>query len=664
MICYIALHKIIMMTFYRRHKFACQSINLALIAFLAVILVAVTLGSAAAATTVDSKYRQAKAYHQKVATTKTLASERQNWLTAVRNFRSIYQQTQSHWLSPSCLFMMARVYHDMYTQFQNPLDLGEAIAYYDDVISQYSKNRLADDALFEIANIYLKEKRDERRAVKLFKRLIKRFPGGDMAPAAASSLKALVGTAKPSAPQILKASGVKTKVNGKQKEKKSTNSRATIKAELKPIRFWSNKNYTRVVIETTGQVKYKENLLKKTANTPRRLYVDLENCRIAPELQDPIPINDGLLKRVRSGQHSPTTARVVLDTQSLSDYKIFNLYNPFRIVIDVMGQKTEASQAAADSTRTGTRTAAITATREKTTVSPSSGVKSPKQKPPKTAAGRKLQADQPQTATIPEKPAAELPLRATAKIPVNAPDTGVMPSLAQQLGLGIKRIVLDPGHGGRDSGARGKNGLYEKDIVLKVAKQLAIRLKEKLDCEVIMTRDKDVFIPLEERTAIANTKEGDLFISIHVNAAPSKRVRGTETYILDLARNKSAMELAARENSSSTSQISDLQTILLDLIQNSKKSESIRLAEYVQDNMISGLKPSYKVKDLGVKQAPFIVLVGAQMPAILTELAFISNPTEANWLRSDRYLASVSDNLATGISNYVNELNLAYLNMR
>ena len=179
-----------------------------------------------------------------------------------------------------------------------------------------------------------------------------------------------------------------------------------------------------------------------------------------------------------------------------------------------------------------------------------------------------------------------------------------------------------------------------------------------------MTRDKDVFIPLEERTAIANTREGDLFVSIHVNASVSKRARGTETYILDLARNKTAMELAARENSSSTSQISDLQTILLDLIQNSKKSESIRLAEYVQDNIISGLAPSYKVKDLGVKQAPFIVLVGAQMPAILTEISFISNPTEAKWLRSDKYLNSVSENLSSGISNYVNELNLAYLNMR
>jgi N-acetylmuramoyl-L-alanine amidase len=229
--------------------------------------------------------------------------------------------------------------------------------------------------------------------------------------------------------------------------------------------------------------------------------------------------------------------------------------------------------------------------------------------------------------------------------------------------LGIRRIVLDPGHGGKDSGAIGVGGLKEKDIVLAVAKQVAARLRERLDCEVIMTRDSDVFIPLEERTAIANTREGDLFISIHANAAPTSNVRGIETYILDLARNKSAMQVAARENATSDSQISNLQTILLDLIQNSKKNESIKLAEYVQESMVSGLKmQKYQdVRDLGVKQAPFVVLVGAQMPAILTEIAFISNPHEAAWLKSKEYQNLMADQIVSGVSGYINDLNLAYL---
>jgi N-acetylmuramoyl-L-alanine amidase len=364
-------------------------------------------------------------------------------------------------------------------------------------------------------------------------------------------------------------------------------------ADLKPLRYWSTNNYTRVVIETTTPVNYRENLLAETENQPRRLYIDLENCRVMPELQKAIPIDDGLLRQVRSGQYSTTQARVVLDTQSLSDYKVFSLNDPFRIVIDVRGERSQA---------------------EPTIASAGSG-------------------------------------------------SDREPSLVQQLGLGIRRIVLDPGHGGKDSGAIGVGGLKEKDIVLAVAKQVAARLRERLDCEVIMTRDSDVFIPLEERTAIANTREGDLFISIHANAAPTSNVRGIETYILDLARNKSAMQVAARENATSDSQISNLQTILLDLIQNSKKNESIKLAEYVQESMVSGLKmQKYQdVRDLGVKQAPFVVLVGAQMPAILTEIAFISNPHEAAWLKSKEYQSLMADQIVSGVSGYINDLNLAYL---
>jgi len=656
---YPQLLKVIMMKRLNIHNiFSLPGIT-ALLALLLVLSAPLNVGAATARAGLEKRYAHAKEYHRKVAASKTLGSERQNWLTAIRNFRNIYQNNKSHRLAPPSLLRVGHIYKEMFDHFNNPLDLGEAVAYYEDLASLYAKSRLADDALFAIASIYLENRKDEKKAVRLLKRLIKRYPNGDMAPKATASLQKL-GKGNIRSTPVLQAGQKKVRANGQEPTKKS--SASSRRAELKPIRHWSNKNYTRVVIETTEDVKYKENLLRKTENAPRRLYVDLENCRIAPELQDPIPVDDGLLKRVRSGQHSPTTARVVLDTESLSDYKIFNLHNPFRIVIDVMGQK-PGKTVIAEKTETVKPAAPP--------VSLVSAEKGQLPSPPaetgietRSAAASKGSPKTQRTEAKTLPPVIETPIEASGKIAVGAPDQSAPPSLAQQLGLGIKRIVLDPGHGGKDSGARGKNGLMEKDIVLKVAKQVALRLKEKLDCEVIMTRNRDVFIPLEERTAIANTREGDLFVSIHVNAAPSKKAHGTETYILDLARNKSAMELAARENSSSTSQISDLQTILLDLIQNSKKSESIRLAEYVQDNMISGLKPSYEVKDLGVKQAPFIVLVGAQMPAILTEIAFISNPTEAKWLRSDRYIGQVSDQLTNGISNYVNELNLAYLKVR
>lgn len=597
------------MSYLQQHTMFAAGRLAACLAVLCLLLAPLSARSAINKTDPTNAYAQAKQYSQKLAKDKTMAADRQNWLSAVTSFRKIYRDNPAHKLAPSALFMMGRLYREMFGQFNNPLDIGESIAYYEDIVSLYSKNRLADDALFAIADIYLQDRKNPKKAARFFKRLRRLYPDGDMVPAATLALDKLTGASQQNSPVLL-SDTKKTKSTGAAPVAvKPVNTATTAnQASLKPLRYWSNNNYTRVVIETTTPVKYRENLLKPTANTPRRLYIDLENCRIAPELQAPIPINDGLLKRVRSGQHSPDTTRVVLDTVSLSDYKIFSLQNPFRIVIDLKGQKTKEAERPAPT--------------------------------PKTS------------------------LRASAKVAVNPTSetaNNVPPSLAQQLGLGIKRIVLDPGHGGKDSGACGENGLQEKDIVLKIAKQLARKLKKRLGVEVIMTRDRDVFIPLEERTAIANSKEGDLFISIHVNAAPTKRARGIETYILAQARSKSAMALAARENSTTTSKMSDLQSILLDLIQNSKKSESIKLAEYVQDNMVDGLRPKYKVKNLGVKTAPFIVLIGAEMPAILTEIAFISNPTEARWLRSNDYLERVSDQLVVGIANYANELNLAYL---
>jgi N-acetylmuramoyl-L-alanine amidase len=592
-----------MMSFFHKNR-----IRPLLIGFLAGmlalgLLTAPVVTQAAANADPAERYAQAKEYSQKLSAGATPAHERRDWLAAIRKFREIYSADRSHQLAPSCLFMMARLYREMYGRFNNSMDLSESIAYYEDIVSLYPKNSLGDDALLAIADIYLLERQNPEKSSRYLHRLLRIYPDGDMVAAAGAILKKLPPESRPVTPVLL------TNIKKSSIKPEPVDSKVTAQgASLKPLRYWSNDNYTRVVIETTTPVKYRENLLKKTANKPRRLYLDLENCRIAPELQAPIPIHDGLLMQVRSGQHSPDTTRVVLDTQSLSDYKIFSLQDPFRIVIDLKGQPKDPA-------------------------APSS-------------------SDQ------------AIPLRASAKIAVNDSDFGkanLPPTLARQLGLGIKRIVLDPGHGGKDSGACGKNGLMEKDIVLKVALQLARKLEEQLGCEVIMTRDRDIFVPLEERTAIANSKEADLFISIHVNAAPTSKARGVETYILDLARNKNAMELAARENSTSTSRISDLQNILLDLIQNSKKSESIKLAEYVQDNMVNGLLPRYPIRNLGVKQAPFIVLVGAQMPAILTEIAFISNPTEARWLQSDDYIGRVADQLVGGISNYVNELNLASL---
>jgi N-acetylmuramoyl-L-alanine amidase len=230
-------------------------------------------------------------------------------------------------------------------------------------------------------------------------------------------------------------------------------------------------------------------------------------------------------------------------------------------------------------------------------------------------------------------------------------------TLAQQLGLGVKKVVIDPGHGGKDPGAVGPSGLMEKDVVLGIALKLQEKIRARLNLDAILTRSSDKFLPLEERTALANTQKADLFISIHTNANKNKRVQGISTYILNVATDEEAARLAAFENAVSTKRISDLEKILNDLMLNSKINESSRLADAVQQGLLKGLPRSYsEIKDLGVKQAPFYVLIGAQMPSIMVEVSFITNRWEEKRLGSDSYQDAVAEGILAGIESYIRQI--------
>ena len=233
-------------------------------------------------------------------------------------------------------------------------------------------------------------------------------------------------------------------------------------------------------------------------------------------------------------------------------------------------------------------------------------------------------------------------------------------SLAQQLGLGVKSIIIDAGHGGKDTGAIGKNNVYEKDLNLKIARKLSQKIQQNLGLETFMTRDSDRFIPLEERTAIANTRHADLFVSIHINASPNPLAEGVETYFLNLATDAESIRVAAFENATSTKRISDMQKILKDLMLNSKIDESNRLANHIQQDLVQSLNEKYSpIKNLGVKQAPFYVLIGAKMPAILVETSFISNDRDRERLCQDDYLDQVAEGLFQGIKDYIKDTKLA-----
>ena len=230
-------------------------------------------------------------------------------------------------------------------------------------------------------------------------------------------------------------------------------------------------------------------------------------------------------------------------------------------------------------------------------------------------------------------------------------------SLAEAFGLKVKRIIIDPGHGGKDPGAVGNKQYYEKKIVLKLALMLKKELKKALPkIDILLTRETDKFISLEKRTAFANSKKGDLFISLHCNALENTKVRGIETYYLSLTKNQTALNLAARENSSSLKNISDLQAILNDLINQTKVPESKKLAQIVQKNLIQELKKKYSPKSLGVKKAPFLVLVGSQMPSILVEVGFVTNKNERALLSRSSYLQKISQGITKGVVIYTQSI--------
>jgi N-acetylmuramoyl-L-alanine amidase len=550
-------------------------------------------------------YKNAKDYYYRLERDQEIGNDRQNWLTGVRNFRRIYQRNPKGPFAPSCLYMMARMNRRMYQRFQQPIDLEESIHYFRKVASDFPRNKLADDALFSTAEIFLKEKNHPEQAAKLYVQIIENFNGSDKYALAVNRLRELTKTKKIPLPDQLTSSNTILHL-----------------ANLLPVQYWSSADYTRVVIRASGQVHYSASLLEKDGDQPRRLYIDFSQSHILPELRTPIPIEDGLLKQVRTGQFNKSTVRVVLDIESISDYKIFSLNDPFRVVIDVRGEKrdkakkkkvlsqlAESSKQTPDISKTDIPQSFITLRDNK-----------------KRQPGKKK----------------------------SAPSvTPTQLSLAQQLGLGVRKIILDPGHGGKDPGAMGF-GMKEKNIVLKVTKKLKRILQQEYRYEVQLTRSTDIFLALEERTALANTAGADLFVSIHVNAHPHKSVRGIETFYLNLATNSEAMRVAARENATTTHNISDMQNILSDLMQNSKITESSRLAEFIQTNMISGLeRKHYAVKNLGVKQAPFYVLIGAEMPAVLAEISFITNPGEAQLLKNETYLEEIARQIAAGVAAYV-----------
>ena len=323
-----------------------------------------------------------------------------------------------------------------------------------------------------------------------------------------------------------------------------------------------------------------------------------------------------MITGVRLGKPAAGATRIVLDLAGMPKHSIYPLYGPYRLVIDAEG---------------------------------------PPPSPISKTMIQELPVNQLGPSVAPPKPVISVPtisalVTSTALPP--ALTRGGDYSLARQLGLGVQRIVIDAGHGGHDPGARG-NGIVEKDLVLDIALRLQTLLQQQPGVEVILTRDADVFIPLEERTAIANRESADLFLSIHANASTRKDARGLETYFLNFATNPEAEAVAARENAASSQGMGHLTALVRAITLNNKLAESRELATMVQTQLVRKLKPqNSNVRDLGVKQAPFVVLIGAEMPSVLAEISFLTNRAEASLLKQSTYKTRIAQALCDAILKY------------
>ena len=473
------------------------------------------------------------------------------------------------------------------------------------------------------------------------------------------------------------------------------------------VRHWSTPVYTRVAIDLQDQVEYEA----ARVPNPDRIYFDLHGARVAPELigRTMGVTDDGFLERIRVAQFSNDVTRIVLDVNQVTEYSAFFLPNPWRLIIDIHGSRhgneapqqvagaastvaqpnahqpepvatsnqsgKQATRALRDIAAVSTRPDQVKATTRPTTQPIVASVQQlPSSQAPAGTASVKTPSNPSVSASTRGTPRTSANHRATAnddEADENEDDVTTprgasheanstldgQRSLTRALGLKIGRIVVDAGHGGHDSGTLGPGGIQEKEVVLDVALRLGKLLRQRMGADVTYTRDDDTFIPLEERTAIANKAQADLFISVHANSSSDPTARGVETYYLNFTTSPDALEVAARENAVSDESIHELSGLVKKITLKDKIDESREFAADVNTSLYAGLEHGNPgLRDRGVKKAPFVVLIGANMPSILAEISFLTNPDDATQLRDSHYRQRIAESLYRGVAKYVNGL--------
>ena len=522
--------------------------------------------------------------------------------------------------------------------------LRSTIRTYESVVRRFPRSGYCDNALWQAGNLALLaferfgHPDDRQTAQRLLKQLKEHYPSSSLARRVDEVLRQ-VDSARAAASPEPEANAPAAAATPAAEERPVRPADAPAEGgvvTIREIKRTSLPDGVRVSIEMDGESIYRSERLEN----PRRVFFDLKGAKALPSLQDAtLRFDEDIVREIRLGRHPKTTTRVVMDLESVDSYSVFTLYNPYRLVIDF---KRAAAPPAPQPIAPGI---AAPLPGPSAATEPQARAATPEQK-----VGAAVRDSVP---LIPRPPA---PAVVTASPAAPVANSNGQFSLARQLGLGISRIVLDAGHGGHDPGARA-HGLSEAELVLDVTLRLRDLLEKQPGIEVTLTRDTDRFIPLEERTAIANRQGADLFLSIHANASRNPRARGVETYFLNFATNPEAEAVAARENSSSGKSMHSLPDIVRAIALNNKIDESRDFAAMVQKAMVRRLSArNSQLRDLGVKQAPFVVLIGAGMPSVLAEISFVTNKQEGTLLKTGAYRQQIAESLLDAILRYQRSL--------
>jgi N-acetylmuramoyl-L-alanine amidase len=614
---------------------------------------------------------QRSTLNSKPAEKRTLAEYKQ----VVASYKRVYLITPRAAEVADSLVAVAELYTEMGDRFGRSY-YQSAVDSYEFLVHQYPASKYTQDAILRIGKLQRDQLGDAAGATKTYQEFLKKYPRSARKREAQEALAELALLQRGEAPETAeKTTPAPERAPAPTEEEEqpgpvqggveATERSASEGApRIRRITASANADATRVTIDLEDTVKYSSARIKN----PDRIFFDLHSARLTPEVaRGNVQVSGELLTGVRVAQNQVGVVRVVLDVKGVKDYSATLLNNPPQLVIFLYsdlrhhgtmrtartsGGKTESETEEASNAGGASDSGEVKAVSAKNPAVDPSAASVETAKSARSTRGKQLSASN-------AKP--DLIQPTTAPPPTRDGQS----TLTRALGLKIGRIVIDPGHGGHDTGTIGPTGLMEKDLCLDVALRLGKIIQQRLPgAEIVYTRSDDTFIPLEERTNIANQAKADLFISIHANSSQDHAARGVETYYLNLKGSPEAMEVAARENASSEEGVHDLEDLVKKIARNEKIDESKEFAEDIQGSLTKRMqKTSRNVKNRGVRKAPFVVLIGADMPSILTEISFLSNPSDERLLKQPEYRQRVAEGLYQGVASYLQSLNSVTLNL-